>query len=255
MHLLDLTERARPHVPRVPHLPQLGAAARATWTGRMINEHESSHVFEGLARQLAAAGVDPALVAECEAFAEEERTHGALCGAVVMALGGEARARVPAPATLPAHADVEPFEAALRNVLSVCCLSETVAVALIGAERLEMPEGEVKELLTRIFADEVGHARFGWRFLGELAADLSADTRARLRDYLEVAFDHLERHELSHLDARSAPPPEGAALGLCNGRDARELFYATVRTVILPRLEAHGLAATYAWMHRRAAAA
>ena len=54
-------------------------------------------------------------------------------------------------------------------MLSICCLSETVAVSLIGAERIEMPDGELRELLTKIYADEVrpDHCRAGatsWRW-------------------------------------------------------------------------------------------
>ncbi|MEZ4468789.1 MAG: hypothetical protein R3F43_31265 [bacterium] len=66
-----------------------------------------------------------------------------------------------------------------RNLLSVCCLSETVAVALIGAERLEMPEGPLRDILTRILADEVGHARLGWRWLADHQQRLDAERRER----------------------------------------------------------------------------
>jgi hypothetical protein len=149
------------------------------------------------------------------------------------------------------HADVPPVEGVLRNVLSVSCMSETVAVSLIGAERLTMPEGDLRALLTRIWADEIGHARFGWLLVAELLPALGAETRARLNAYLAVAFAHLERHELAHIPVGVRPPPEGAALGLCSGADARALFYATVEDVIVPRLEAFGLAASQAWNERR----
>ncbi len=138
-------------------------------------------------------------------------------------------------------------EALLRNLLSISCLSETVAVSLIGAEREEMPEGDLRDLLTRIWADEIGHARFGWRIVNERVPSLSAEVRTRLGQYLAVAFGHLEDHELAHLPAQSCPPKEGAALGLCNGNDARDLFYATVTGVIVPQLEAAGIPAARAW--------
>jgi hypothetical protein len=249
--LLDLVAEARRRAPRVPALSEgLRRAAQATWRGRMINEHESAAVFEGLAPQLRAAGAPERRVIECAKMAEEERLHGALCGAVLEALGGEARAIVPSPALLPAHEDVERLEAALRNVLSVCCLSETVAVALINAERLDMPEGEVRSLLTRILADEVGHARFGWTWLAEVSSGLTADVRARLGAYLAVAFAHLEQHELAHLRGSTPFSSEAAAIGVCSGEDARALFYETVSAVIVPRLEAHGLPAERAWRER-----
>ena len=245
--LLDLRSDARRHTPKVPSFPALAHAARETWRGRMINEHGSARVFEALSAQLARAGFAEDVVAECARFAAEERMHGVLCGAVLEALGGEARAAIDDPMPFPDHADVAPREGALRNMLSVSCLSETVAVALIGAERLEMPEGALRDLLTRIWADEVGHARFGWRVLAAEAPSLDAATRARLGAYLAVAFGALERHEIAHLPDASRPPPEGAALGLCSGADARILFYETVTEVIIPSLERAGLPATRAW--------
>lgn len=253
MPVLDLRDAAKRSRPEVPLLPHLREAAIGTWRGRMINEHSSAHVFDGLAEQLAAAGVAQAIVDEVRGFASEERRHGVLCGSVVEALGGEAYAELAEGEAYPAHEDAEsPLEAALRNMLSICCLSETVAVSLIGAERLEMPAGELRDLLTGIYADEVGHSRFGWRMLEQLAPTLDAGTKERLADYLEVAFASLVEHELAHLPEASQPPPEGVALGLCNGSDARRLFLDTIEDVIVPGLERHGIAAGRAWKNRNA---
>lgn len=250
MPILDLREPARTKMPHVVVSDSLRAPAIGTWTGRMINEHGSARVFEALATQLEAAGAPEDRVQRCREFAEEERGHGVLCGAVVEALGGQARAEIQAPDTYPLHADAAPLEAALRNLLSICCLSETVAVALIGAERLEMPEGELKELLTRIYAEECGHCNFGWKLLPELLAQGDDTLPERLGEYLVYAFEHLERHELAHLPLAAQWPPEGAALGLCSGADARVLFYATVEQVIIPGLEGQGLPAKQAWERR-----
>jgi hypothetical protein len=247
---LDLREAASRFSPSVPDIPHLRARALATWRGRMVNEHASSRVFDGLAAQIRAARLDAALATECTGFAEEERTHGALCGAVVQALGGEAVAADRQEGPFPMHADVSPVEGVLRNVVSISCLAETVAVSLIGAERLAMPEGELRDLLTRIWADEIGHARFGWRLAGRLLPGLGSEARARLGAYLAVAFAHLERHELAHLVVGPPPPAEGAALGVCDGADARTLFYATVAEVIVPQLDALGIAASSAWATR-----
>lgn len=249
--VLDLVAEARRLRPAVAAVdPALRLAVQRTWRGRMINEHGSAPVFDGLARQLRRAGAADALVADCLRFADEERTHGVLCGAVVEAFGGDARAEVDPTPPFPEHPDVDPLEAVTRNVLSVGCLAETVAVAIISAERLEMPEGELRDLLSRILADEIGHARFGWRWLADVAPSLDAAARARLGAWLRVAFAHLERHELTHLPAGARFPPGAAAYGLCDGDDARALFYDTVREVIVPRLEAHGIAAEAAWKAR-----
>jgi hypothetical protein len=243
--LLDLREPARAARITLDDPGELRTSAVATWRGRMVNEHESALVFEGLSIQLAAAGLP-----DCGHFADEERRHGVLCGAVVESLGGEARAWVEAYPAYPEHADAEPLEAALRNVLAVCCLSETVAVALIGAERLEMPKGPLHELLSSIYADEVGHSNFGWRLLHRVAPDLPQPLRERLGAYLRVAFRHLEVHELGHLPLDATPPEEGAAFGLCSGADARVLFYETVEQIIVPGLERLGVPADAAWNER-----
>jgi hypothetical protein len=249
---LDLRAAARARQPPLPPAGPLTAAVIATWRGRMVNEHGSARVFEALSAQLAGIGeVDGA--AACLRFADEEREHGALCGAVVEAAGGEALAPARPDDEFPLHADTRARAAALRNVLAVCCLAETVAVALIGAERHDMPDGPLRELLTRIWADEVGHARFGWVTLARLAPTLDADERAAVARYLPLALGHLEAHELAHLPLGPSWPDEAARFGLCDGADARTLFYDTVTDVIIPQLEAHGLPARDAWQHRRTA--
>ena len=251
--VLDLREAARGRAVALPQLPELRPAAIATWRARMVNEYQSAAVFAELAAQADRLGFAATLAPQLREFEAEEREHGVLCGSVVEALGGEARVDVSAPGPVPAHVDVAPREGFLRNVLSVSCLSETVAVALIGAERLEMPAGALRELLSKIWADEVGHARFGWRVVQELLPQVDAAVRERLSLYLRVALRHLELHELAHLPLGAAPPPEGAALGLCSGRDARTLFYETVAAAILPSLDALGLGASEAWQARRSA--
>jgi hypothetical protein len=248
--LLDLRERAAAMKPVVPYLPHLAAAARATWRGRMINEWSSARVFDALAEQLEEAKFSAEEVRACRGYGGEERRHGVLCGAVVEALGGEARAEIGELPSVPRHAAVDRREAVVRNLLSVSCLSETVAVALIGAERHEMPESPLRELLDGIWADEIGHARFGWRIVERVVPELDAAARARLESYLRVAFAHVESHELAHLPDHGPPPREGVALGLCDGGDARTLFYDTIETVVVERLEAIGLGARRAWNDR-----
>ena len=76
---------------------------------------------------------------------------------------------------------------------------------------------------------------------------LDAPARARLGDYLAVAFAHLEAHELAHLPASAVALEGGEQLGLCSGASARTLFYETVHEVIVPRLLALGIEAERAW--------
>lgn len=221
--------------------------ALVAWSGRMRNEHGSARVFSALAEQLDRAGIAGA--AECRGFAEEERRHGLFCGGVVEALGGQA-IFLERPCDYPWHEDASPLEAVARNVLSICCMSETVAVSLIGAERLAMSPGPLRDLLETILADEIGHARFGWKLIAEIAARLSIQERARIDRYLAVAFADLERHQLENISTEHSPGGLAAELGICDGPDMRALYYATVEDVIVPRLEEHGFRAREAWKAR-----
>ncbi len=240
-HRLNLRALARPIADSLGSFPShdLADAAIDTWHARMINEHGSAHVFSALARQLRDVGFD-ADASHCEAFANEERRHGVACGAVVEALGGAADGIGLPEEVLPLHLDAStPREAVLRNVISVACLHETVAVALIAAELRSMPPGALRRLLTRIWADEIGHARFGWRLLSAHEPTLTAAERVGISRYLRVAWEHLDEHELTHLPDSSefAGDDSAAELGLCDGREARSLFFRVRDHVLRPRLQ------------------
>lgn len=251
---LDLRRDAHALRPVLDTDPALRRAAIATWRQRMVNEYGSAAVFAGLAGQFEAFGASAAEVQAVADMADEERRHGVLCGAVVEALGGEALAALPPEETLPLHAEVDAREALARNLLSIGCLSETVAVALITAERTRMAEGPLRAILSEILADEVGHARLGWRWIARHAPNFDGGTRRRLGRYLALAFAHLEAHEHRFLPLGQPLPPGAEQLGLCAGADARRLFVDTVETVIVPRLESLGLPARAAWCGRSLAA-
>ena len=120
-------------------------------------------------------------------------------------------------------------------------------MALIGAERLRAGPVALEQTLSAILADEVQHARLGWELLEALLPALDADARARLDAYLEVALRHLVAHELAHLPRGAAPSARAMDVGVCDGDEARALFFDTVSEVIVPRLEQLGLAAAACW--------
>lgn len=227
--------------------PRERAMAIETWRGRMVNEYVSSRVFAALVPQLIAAELDAVIVGDVAAMVAEEIDHGTRCAAVVTALGGEAVAPLPTLADVPDHAEVDALEAALRNLVSIACLSETVAVALLTAERARTEPPPLRATLTAILADEVGHARVGWRALDELGPRLTPALRARLGRYLVPAFQTLRTYELDNLPLGATPSAAAQAVGVCDGREARSIFFRTVETVIVPGLEAHGLTAADAW--------
>jgi hypothetical protein len=248
---LDLRQEGAQGALALTGLPDLDAreraAAIATWRGRMVNETVSSRVFAGLLPQLLRAGLPARRLQACATMIGDELRHGRMCAAVVHALGGEALADLPELPDVPDHADAGPLEAVLRNVLSICCLSETVAVALLSAERLELEPPALRQTLEAILADEVQHARFGWTLMAEALPDVTVEVRERLSRYLVTALRHLEAFELAHLPASPGVSDRAASVGVCSGLEARGLLYDTIEQVIVPQLEGLGLAANVAW--------
>jgi hypothetical protein len=161
-------------------------------------------------------------------------------------------ARLPPIEDVPDHPEVGPLEGALRNVISVGCMSETVAVSVIRTEQAELEGTALGDVLASILADEVSHARLGWKLLGICAPLLDADARERLSAYLVDALAHQVEHEVPMLPVLGAVDPSAAAAGVCDGGFARSVFIDTVEQIIVPGLERAGLSATVAWEKARA---
>lgn len=234
------------------------SAARNVWTRRMVNEHHSAAVFARLVPQLMEAGATLDVKTSVLRMSMDELRHGALCAEVSEALGGSREVEVDLETPdLAVHPGTTAAERALRNVIFIGCLAETVAVAFTAEERDCTEDPYVKRVITQISADETLHARFGWDYLRRAAPGLADDERAGTSRWLRTAFAYLEREEM--LEVPNVAPPsevlrdEGLTLGVCDNRDTRELFYETVETVIVPGLEAAGLDARGAWASRRAA--
>ena len=215
--ILDLRGAAARRRPDLSGLPALSEEERQTairtWRGRMVNEHLSAQVWASLVPQLMRAAVPPELLPALPVAAADELRHAELCAGVVLALGGVPVAPLPEIEPVPEHADVGPLEAALRNVISVGCMSETMAVSIIRAEHAELDGGPLGDVLAAILADEVAHARFGWTLLGRLAPRLDDAARARLSAYLVDAFVHQVTYEVPKLPVVLGR--RAAALGGC----------------------------------------
>src|SRR5262249_17515523 len=137
------------------------------------------------------AGAAHRHVVAASAMIRQELDHALLCARVVDALGGEPRAALPeALPEVPTHADASPIEALLRDLISISCCSQTVAVALLATEREQAGTPALRGVLDRILADEVKHARFGWKLLEEIGPSLDDRQKRRLGAYLVAVFEH-----------------------------------------------------------------
>ena len=174
MPVVDLREAVRRQPLSLSSLDTLApeelSHCREHWRIHMAAEFASSRVFAALVPQIMAAGLPFEYVRDVTDMAREEVEHGLQSARVYAALGGSPMSVLPALDPVPEHEDVEPIEAVLRNVISISCCGETLAVAVLGGERERTSEEPLRVILTSILSDEIGHARFGWSMLGAMAS-------------------------------------------------------------------------------------
>jgi hypothetical protein len=247
---LDLRREARE---RPLALPDLGitdderAQAVENWRARMISEHASARVFAELTSQMMRANLDRHWIVSASRMVGQELEHGLLCARVVHALGGEARAPMPAILpSVPKHDDASAKVAVLRNIVSISCCSETVAVSLVATERERAGAPELKKILSTILADEVKHSRLGWKLLAEVLPTLAKEERAALDAYLPFALEHQVDFHSPFL-TMGPKTDRAVGAGAADGPNNWACFVETLTGVILPGLEGLGLGANEAW--------
>ncbi len=237
--------------------PRAIELAVASWRLRALHEHQSSAVFARLLPQLIEAEASIEYETTVLRMAMDEIHHAALCASVVELLGADPTVEADlATKPLPEHADASRLECALRNVMFVGCMSETIALALLTEERELTTEPAIRHVVAQLAADETLHAKLGWSFLAETWPRLDDAARERMTRYLPVALGYLEHEMLGAMPLPRDPPSadvaeEARALGVLDAREARALLYEVIAAVVLPRLEDHGLPAQEAWTARR----
>ena len=228
-----------------------------TWRARVVHEHHSAAVFSRLLPQLMEAEAPLEFKTTVLRMSMDELRHASLCAKVVTLLGGDAAVETDLETQpLPAHDDVTRIEAALRNVMFVGCMSETISISLLTEERELTREPVIRRVVDQLASDEVLHAKLGWSYLGTTWPTLDDAQRRRTNEYLPVAFGHLEAKMLGAMpdvgEVPSALAEELEALGCMLPADGRELLYATIEEIIAPRMRDYGLDAIAAWKTRRA---
>jgi hypothetical protein len=204
-------------------------------------------VFSALVAQMMRAGLPHRTIVNCSRMVEQELHHGMLCARVVTALGGDARAPMPRILpSVPTHAAVSPIAGVLRNIVSISCCSETVAVSLVATERERAGTEALRAILETILADEVKHSRMGWKLLGEILPTLSVEDRASIDAYLPYCFEHQVDFHAPFLDMKERSDAAVGA-GAADGPSNWACFVETLTTVIVPGLDRLGLGASEAW--------
>lgn len=247
--VLDLVREASElgplKLPDIALSPGERAVVVGTWRTRMVAEYVSARVFAALVPQAMAAGLRARETMELLTMANEELSHGVRCARVLTSLGEVATSPMGELPRVPVHTNVSPLEGLVWNLLDVCCVSETAAVVLVGEEVERAGTPELAEELRIILADEVGHARFGFRVLGEVLPTFGPKERERLAAYAATSF----RERLVRFGAFLGTEPSteaSLAYGAPEGPPTFTAFFETLEAVVVPRLEELGVPAAKA---------
>lgn len=214
----------------------------ALWAFRAGGEREAHDRFGRLANELARAAAIPSVVEMARAASADEARHEGLCRDLAAAHGVTYRdtPRVSTPVGDPSFTL---GERVLAEVVSLCCIGETLATTVLATTLEAATAHDVREVVHAILADEVRHSRLGW---AHLAAESERGRAAFLGDFLPSM---LAAGVPPDLFARGAAEPGEEALrayGVLSKTELVEIFRATMSDVILPGFERLGVDATKA---------
>jgi hypothetical protein len=250
------------------------------WVRRARLEHASVHQFTQVSHVLCEARVPLEVLGALSRLIADEVRHSELEWQMAHACYPEGeredgffawpRPRTPwaAPPLVDAasgagpDANVEPLlRWAADAVIGACCIGETVSVSTLEALATVTTEPASEAVFRQILRDEHLHATFGFETLALLWPRLGAPSRRWLEAELAVhlaAFERGVAEGISLAELVDQPleihpgDPARPNLGLMPRRHYALIYYATVESEVLPRLEAIGLRAFAAWAARPA---
>lgn len=202
-----------------------------TFSFRARGEREAHLRFTRLAVELFTTGASDLVVRLAKEAAEDEARHALVCDRIATEWGMPS-GPVPVTATPVGPRTLPPHERVLVEMVSLCCVAETIANLVLRASLETVREPSLKDALHEIAKDEVKHARLGWAHLAEarrkghgegLAALLPSVLDAGLPEALFAALP------------TSADCPE---LGTLSEARRKELVVAAFLEVVFPGFEA-----------------
>jgi hypothetical protein len=249
--------------------PKVRRAAAVQWAGRASAEHGSVHQFSILTHALCNLRVELSLLGGLARLITDEVRHAELCAEMAVACYPEGRQAEPAifdwaPPRAP-WADPPPLGDdpmplrtwAAEAILVACCIGETLSRPMLEAIAVVATEPTAVAVARQILRDEHLHAAFGWESLQHLLDGLDAPARARLVARMTRAFGGVEATTaggiaIEQVAGRQLQIEASAApnLGTLTGEQYAMIFFATMESEVLPKLEAIGLPAFEAWRAR-----
>jgi hypothetical protein len=201
------------------------------WFGRAVSELDVGAQFGLLAAGFPVASSNQIRAALTEA-ADDESKHSEICATVGAHYAGAPRALARRPIhSLVRFGDTSEATSLLLHLVLLSCVNEATSTFYLRECMKRCRATAAHAALRDLLADDVQHARIGWRHLG--SDDVTADDRR----HVSFAMPTLLRlsHEVwSGVPERSEP---WFAEHGCLGRDtANRAFVSAVREVIIPGL-------------------
>jgi hypothetical protein len=134
-----------------------------------------------MAGELAETGATDVVVQGAADAADDEARHRDLCNQLAVKWGEPNALRHVPPRQRIGRSDMAPRDRLLWEMVSVCCLGETMNTALMTRCLEVAKDEEIRTTLRALLKDEVRHARLGW---AHLAAERGAGRGEFLRDVL-----------------------------------------------------------------------
>ncbi len=162
------------------------ARVGATWAFRTRAEIEATARFARMAIELQENGATPFVVTGAHDAAADEARHRDLCARVAAKWGHPNALDHTPPRTRIGRSDMDPRDRLLWEMVSVCCIGETMNTALMTRSLEVARDEEIRTTLHELLRDEVVHARLGW---AHLAAERSQGRGEFLRDVLPLLLE------------------------------------------------------------------
>ncbi|MEM7152309.1 MAG: hypothetical protein AAF799_05670 [Myxococcota bacterium] len=247
----------------------LRRAAAVQWAGRARAEHGSVHQFTILSHTLCRARIELPVLGALARLITDEVRHAELCAEMALACWPEGPDTEPEvfrwePPRLPwpqppggGHDEASLLAWAAEAILSSCCVGETLSRPMLEAVAVVATDPLAAAVARQILRDEHLHATFGWETLGLLIPRMSDDARQKLEQQMAQVFGGVERttacgigiETVAGTDIEIAASDE-PNLGTLSDPQYAMIFFATMESEVLPKLEALGLDAFGAWRRR-----
>jgi hypothetical protein len=229
------------------------ARVASTWAFRTRAEIEATARFARMASELSQVGATPVVIRGAESASADEQRHRDLC-AKLAAKWGEPNAlsHVP-PRERIGRSEMDQRDRLLWELVAVCCISETMNVALMTRCMEVVKDEEIRSTLHELLKDEVRHARLGW---AHLAAERAAGRGQFLGDVLPLMLE--ASIEPGFLEGTLAVPwtDELYHYGELPWAELVQIYRDTLNLVVFPGLQAVGLDTTKGrvWLERHPSA-